>query len=418
MYRGITVYRRPTAMRIFVRGTGDTESGALRVASRNPVAPVLRDLQNTAVPLFPPMDLVAFVGLIMSLMAIVFGYDTICGEKQRGTLRLTLSYSVPRHRILLSKWIGGYVTLTVPFLLTLIAAAAFVLLQAKVSLTAGQWTRLGVIVGFAMLYTAAMYSLSICVSCLTRRPEASVLILLTLWVVAVLAVPNLGPHVAGMLRPAAGAQEIESAREATSREIHERLVKRKMEAYDKEHRFDLVGRWSEGIDWRDWTQRKPYLLRWLYKLKCEKEAALENLAATARIDRHYGRHMDAQVALTRWLGRVSPFSCFAMAAAELAGTGAMEHTRYRSQVRDYQRTLCEYAYSEWIPLREEEIASEGERERDWRTHRLKPVPEFHYVPPAAGEYARMVAIDAGILAGVAMVLFMLSYVAFLRYDVR
>ena len=46
--------------------------------------------------------------LIFWLLAIVFGYDAICGEKERGTLRLMLSCSVPRDTVLLAKWIGGF----------------------------------------------------------------------------------------------------------------------------------------------------------------------------------------------------------------------------------------------------------------------------------------------------------------------
>ena len=39
-------------------------------------------LPNPIVPLFPAMDIIVFAGIIMSLLAIVFGYDAVCGEKE------------------------------------------------------------------------------------------------------------------------------------------------------------------------------------------------------------------------------------------------------------------------------------------------------------------------------------------------
>ena len=160
VWQGVTVHREASPLKIFVRGLDDSYGQALRVASKEQLREIMRDMPNTSVPLFPSIDLVTFVGLIMSLMAVVFGYDAICGEKERGTLRLMLSYSVPRHEVLLSKWIGGYVTLVVPFLLTVLAGAVIVLIQPNLALNDSQWSRLMLIVGFALVYIAAIYSLA------------------------------------------------------------------------------------------------------------------------------------------------------------------------------------------------------------------------------------------------------------------
>ena len=51
-------------------------------------------------------------------------------------------------------------------------------------------------------------------------------------------------------------------------------------------------------------------------------------------------------------------------------------------------------------------------------NRKKPFPVFSYTPRSAGDYAKMVALDISILAGMTVLFFMLSYAAFLRYDVR
>ena len=90
-WRGLRVYRQPNPLKIFVRGVDESNGGSVKINAHEPLQPVMQRLQNPSGYLFPSMDIVSFVGLIMSLMAIVFGYDAICGEKERGTLRLILS---------------------------------------------------------------------------------------------------------------------------------------------------------------------------------------------------------------------------------------------------------------------------------------------------------------------------------------
>ena len=420
VWQGVTERLRPNALKIFVRGTDDAYGQATRVASKEQLRPLIRDLSNTAVPLFPSIDLVIFVGVIMSLMAVVFGYDAICGEKERGTLRLMLSYSVGRHEVLLSKWIGGYVTLVVPFLLTVIVGAVIVKIQPSVSLNDGQWGRLLLIVVFSLLYIATIYSLAICVSCFSARSSTSVMVLLSIWVILVLAVPNLSPHLAQMVCPTSNAQDVENARRTASEEIWTRVVEDKMKVYDKSHGFEdfFKGQWWRKVSWEDWSQVEPIQRRRRYELGLERAGHLDRLEEFGKIEHSYGLKMDAQVRVSRWIGRVSPFSCFAMAATELADAGVLGEKRYQKQLRKYQRILCEYAHDEWLAMNEYELEHEGKGQGPWYKVRVREVPRFHYVRPVARDYAGMVAVEGGILAGMTFLLFMLSYIKFLRYDVR
>ena len=92
---GVTIHKAPAPLGIFVRGSGEAAT-AVRITGRDEAQVVAGEVENPPELLFPSMDVIAFVGIIMSLLAVVFGYDAICGEKERGTLRLVLSYSVPR----------------------------------------------------------------------------------------------------------------------------------------------------------------------------------------------------------------------------------------------------------------------------------------------------------------------------------
>jgi hypothetical protein len=410
----VPILRRPNPLKVFVRGMSDTNGGVVNVSTGRRIEPAFEGLTNPAKPLFPTIDLVMFVGLIMSLMALVFGYDAICGEKQRGTLRLMLSYSVPRDRVVIAKWIGGYVTLIVPFLLTALAGAVLVHAHPAMSLRAGQWARLGGVVGLAMLYVAAVFSLALYVSCLTRGPATSVMVLLSAWVILVLVVPNVSPHVAQAVLPVGSAREAEKQRQAAAEEIDERLHE-KIEAYLE--RVGLEEEWWRDFPWGKWPQMETAFKLWIYETPLHGQARIDRLEAWEKIDQRTRRRVDAQIRLSRWIARVSPFSCFALASTELADAGVVHQRRFNEQLREYQIAFCRWIFAECQAMERKGLARRG-RYPNWQHDKEEPMPVFRYVPPAAGDYARAAGVDAGILAGATLVLFMLSCVTFSRYDVR
>lgn len=64
--------------------------------------------RNVLFDIFQTPDFVYVVNVVMSLLALLFVFDSVCGEKEQGTLKLLLSNSVPRDSVLLGKWVGGF----------------------------------------------------------------------------------------------------------------------------------------------------------------------------------------------------------------------------------------------------------------------------------------------------------------------
>jgi len=416
VWQGVRVHHAPNPLKIFARGVEDQNRHTVELSSHALPYFESEHLGNPLLALFPCMDLVTFVGIIMSLLAIVFGYDAICGEKERGTLRLVLSYPVPRDIVLLSKWIGGYVTLTVPFLLAVLAGIAVILVQGEVHLAAKQWLQFTGVWGLSLLYIGVVFSASVWISSLTGRAATSIMIQITLWMVLVLAIPNLSPFLAQTWRPTRDPQEVETARAERSEAIWEKEVKEPMQKYDKEHGFGEE--WWRDINWNNWESRKKAEVRRIYELGLERRAHLVRLRMFAQEGENLMHSLDEQIALSLGISRLSPFSCFASAATELTDTGIHIKRRLLEQLRRHQVVLCEYAHDEWINREQYPFDNEGERPPPWVKSRQKPLPKFAFTPSAGMDYVRIVLVDTGILAGMLVLFFMLSYVTFLRYDVR
>ena len=416
IWRGVQVHCPPNPLKILVRGVEDENGRSVRVTVRGLPEFEAADQAGPLHLLFPPVDMVSFIGIIMSLLAVVFGYDSVCGEKERGTLRLMLAQSVPRDTVLAAKWIGGYVSLVLPFLIAVLAGATLVLAQPDVMLTPSQWGRLAAVLGFALLYIAAVFSVTLWVSCVTVQSATSIMVLITLWLLFVLVVPNVGPFLASSGPGLEGLDELASARQQQSSAIWREKISEPTANYDKVHGVDAE--WWKRVRSRDWEARKPAEERQLYRMALEKDAALTQLRMHYKVEEKFVRRLEGQVRRGRWFSRLSPFSCFALAATELTDTGVQSTRRFLDQLREYQLELCSYAHDERIAQRQYRLDNEGENPPPWVESRQAPIPEFVYTPPAATEYLKMVMVDFAVLTGMAVVFFMLSTVRFLRYDVR
>jgi ABC-type transport system involved in multi-copper enzyme maturation permease subunit len=417
IWRNNRINLAPNPMKIFVQGISEQNGGSVSIAGNSPPQLVVQDIENTSVPLFPFVDMVFFVGIIMSLMAIVFGYNAVSGEKENGTLRLLLSYSLPRDRLLLGKWLGGYLTLILPFLITVVAMAAIVLMQRTIDLSQTQWIRFMVFILLSLLYLAAFYSLALWISSLTRKASTSIIVLVSLWVVLVLALPNLSPYLAGVFGRSEPLMDINKARIDINRELWD--VKRAaiVAAYDKEHGF-LPG-WEKNFDRYDPVWRPKWQQRQLAMAGIDREIQMEGLREFEKLDKKNSNDIDTRIRRGKWISRLSPFSCLAFSAVELAGEGIEEQRRVFQQVNAFHKLYLNYGYDE-----EEKrvryfisISKEKRRGDPWPTMR-SPYPQFNYQPAPVGAYVRPVLLDAALLACFGILFFFLAFTAFVRYDVR
>jgi ABC-type transport system involved in multi-copper enzyme maturation permease subunit len=412
VWGAVPVHRPPNPLKVFVEGTEPKNGGTTRLTSFEKADFILPDIPNTSAPLFPSMDLTAFVGLVMSLLAILFGFDAVCGEKQQGTMRLLVSYSVPRDKLILSKWIGGYATLIVPYFLSIIVMVVITLVYERMALTDDEWTRLIGIIVLSLVYIAAVYSMALWVSCITKRAETSIMILSSIWVVMFLAYPNITPHLAEVVSPTGSASELAKQRMAKSKEAREELFDKKVKEYDK----------ALGEDPDAWNPQNKEELRKRHDRRIarygyQQDSCITRLVEYRKIDEKAFADLSTQVDLCRWISRPSPFACFAMASAELAGEGVSAKRRFLDQVTDYHPKLVEYSHQEIIS-NERHSREKGLFGAPWKDTKQNEMPAFKFTPPAGEEYIDSLIVDSAILIGLVIVFFMLSYLAILRYDVR
>lgn len=289
--RGMVIDRPPNPLQIFVRGVERELIASARVTSQQEPEFESADDANPVTNLFPPIDMMFFIGVVMSLMAIAFSYDAISGEKESGTLKLLMSYAVPRDQVLMAKWFGGFAALATPFVLSVLCALVVVLLFPTVELRGDDWLAIGALVATGLIYLAAIYSLGVFISARTQLASTSITVLLMIWVLMVLIVPNVSPYLAAQIHPLPAFTEIDRDKQSSTGPINE-AFERDVEAFRTNNPDIEVwgsdGRW--GVEWNQMEQRR----------------VLKLIDAQSKIDKDFVNQLGEQIELARHLSRLSP----------------------------------------------------------------------------------------------------------------
>ena len=148
--------------------------------------PNLRNIR----PDFTTLDWAFIVGYVLSFIAILFTFDTISGELERGTLRLTLANAIPRHTVLMGKFLGAFISINMPFTIAVLMNLLLISTSDAVQLNAEAWGRLGILYGIVILYVCLFIALGLLISAVARESGVSLVVLLLIWVSFVIFMPN------------------------------------------------------------------------------------------------------------------------------------------------------------------------------------------------------------------------------------
>lgn len=100
----------------FLAGGGDRDvPNSFGVGAFRTEGPALKGRMNFMLPGFSEMDWSFIVGIVLSFVALIFTYDAVSGDKERGMLRLTLAQPVSRSDILLGKYVAAMFSVAIPF---------------------------------------------------------------------------------------------------------------------------------------------------------------------------------------------------------------------------------------------------------------------------------------------------------------
>jgi ABC-type transport system involved in multi-copper enzyme maturation permease subunit len=420
MFRTIPTQKPPERFRPLIIGiSGDENSKSF---DENPL-PIL----------FPSFDFLFIVTIIMSLLAILFSYDAVTGERQRGTLRLVISNSISRTMILFGKFIGGVTSLIIPFILALLVGVLYINLNPNIQWDSSAWAELGLLTAASITFITLFYLLGLMVSTFSRYSAISILNCLFLWVLLILVIPNVCPYISAQLRRIPSIRETQRRAEEIDQSYRELRRQRRKEIVNK-FRIDYGGLFSKleslgsgriQSDERDVREKieevaatDPEFKAMVDAYRRERDEASREvrISENEEIDKLWGdlnKKAAAQTRLAKNLACISPLANFVYVARDLTGTG-LRSFEYFEQVKD------EYGRQFWRHVSKKvEDAEKNDPKFTWDTFfDLGDYPRFVFKEESLRGKLNAVLPYWGILVLFNVVFFVSAFAGFMRYDVR
>ena len=269
-------------------------------------------------PTFLKIDWILIISSVLSFLALVFTFDTISGEVERGTLRLTLSNAVARQTVLTGKFLSCLIGLGAVFMSGVLVNLLLLYLSGILQLNAQEWSRIAGIFVVGLMYISVFIALGMLISALVNNASTSLVILLLIWVIWVILVPSmLGTIMSGLNQPSIrqGPSPIHFSRNG----LEERYLARGLE---------------EEAPTRT-CPPTPATRLWAEFLN---EEAKEG----TRLQKSYLNAQINQIQIAREFNRISPTSIVQYAIESLTGTGFQRHLNFLKNAERYADEFNEF----------------------------------------------------------------------------
>ena len=186
-----TIHKQPKLQQLFCEGFEKSLPNTFKLDTFSIQLPEIVGRTNFFFPRFADIDWVFIISIILSFVALLLTFDSLSAEKERRTLSLVMSNSVPRDKMILGKYISAILTLMIPLLLGLLINLIIVT-QSGFSITGAQWLKIIVFLGISLAFLSIFLLLGILMSSRFSKSSSSIVVLLFIWVVLVVVIPACG----------------------------------------------------------------------------------------------------------------------------------------------------------------------------------------------------------------------------------
>ncbi len=428
----ILVDRAPNPLSIFNVGL-DKRLGNL-VGIYHGFMPTLWNAQmhgtdNPFIAFFSLIDIVFIFEVVLSLMGLIFAYDAIAGERERGTLRLVLAQPIGRGQILLAKYISAMACLLVPLILSLLFA--LLLLMRSIPLSTADFLRIAGIVFASFAYLSLFYLIGLLISVATRRTGTALMLAMFVWGFLILVYPNL---IRATVNPGGDIQARTKIVEDQIQQILDEYERERQKFLEKEGIAGETSEFSKALGLHSYAFVDPVTLMSYVEnisLISEIHPEFEQYAPSAKRYYNFVEPLSARTVEKTWhirkqaldeiyvrqaetdrvLLKFSPVGVYDAATQAWAGTDLEGVRDFFSTARRYRKAVIDYLYAkEAFSSREWFIADKGAV--DWST-----LPQFTFERSTVGTNAKRALPDMFLLLICNLALFMLIVLIFMKSEV-
>ena len=399
------LFLKPTPLSVFANGLEEvlpTHLGMTRNGIR-PGSPALA--QAPLAYVLGNLDFLFIVGTVFSLLALLFTFDAVAGEREAGTLRINLSNSLPRDVFLWSKLIGGYIVFVVPFLVSFLLGLLILVGQ---GFPLGEFGVAAPVFGLtliSLLYIAVFFTMGVLISTCLDNAKTALIVAFTFWVLAVLIAPRGAFVIAKLVAPTRTQQTVymekTAIRNNLAKEKQGRLTKKTLETFGTS--LAMTPEVRKKLD----EIRKP--INEEFRLKFQNQAN--------KIDKGYQREKERQEQMGEMLSRLAPTSSLIYSAINLTQTGKLKRDLYFQTGERYYKQLDDSYFSEISDDAMAQVQQIMDRQMNNLSESEEIPPPPSLTESALSETLRRSAVDVLLLGFFALAFTVVAFLKFFRSDV-
>ena len=347
------------------------------------------------------LDFLFVVGTVFSLLALLFTFDAVAGEREAGTLRINLANALPRDLFLWSKLIGGYIVFVVPFLVAFLFGLLVIVWQGFPLGEPEVFPRVMSLMLAALLYIGVFFAIGTVISTYLDNAKTALIVAFTVWVFAVLIVPRIGFVAAKLIVPTKTAQSVYLEKTALRENFNAEIEERKKEIHQEFWKDRPIASNEQMFAVGQEFDKLVQPLEGAYQQKFADRAD--------QIDRNYQREKARQEVVGEALSRITPTSSLIYLTTNLTQTGKVKKHNYFEAADRYYGALHADLFSKIV-----DHASVRSYHPDDLNTIAQPPP---IAVPSLDETLRHSLVDVLFLCFFAVVLTTVAFLKFFRSDI-
>jgi len=435
-----SIYNPPEPLALFSRGIEENISSSFRIVLDE--IPVLRSSGTSENPLlgvFSVLDMALVFKLILSVLALLLAYDSLSGEKERGTLGLIFSNQLQRHKLILGKFFGGVVTLFLPVFFGFLLTAFMIERSPFIDFDAEGWLRIFFMGLASWLLALVFFSIGLFMSSITKRASDTLITLSLVWSISLIVIPNLSSYLAVRIHPF-------QPRSGMTQQKQEILYERGQKINSIIHAQSIRGLVIQHDEFEPWGSYYRVATRALIRLRQETDpliakVRIEYADRLREIDgRHYAILM-RQKNTADFLSILSPVAVYEKVMNSFSRTDATSQKEferqagvYREQIIDYLKGNEAFSSLRYSTTLEEsqvpELDTKEEVDKKFAPIRdrlletqpapleVSEIPRFHYDPVRMNISLKSVRSQLGLLLFMVLLFLIGTLATFKKFDVR
>jgi ABC-type transport system involved in multi-copper enzyme maturation permease subunit len=430
---------------------------------------------NEYLSILSEVDLTVIVAVILGLLALLFTFDAVSGEREAGMLKLMMSYPLSRSQFLLGKYLGAWLALMLPAGVACLLSLLVMGVAAQVHFGPQETVRIGLIFLAYGMYLSLMLLVGLLISSFVQRSTIALVFATFLWFFFVAIVPNLAVMIPDFVGNRAGVFDAANERLTQLEKEQDTAIKQLKDPRNFDEKKDPMFLYHYAINnsWNGLTSfechfgdKKYYDLVSSFFGRMVP-LAMKNASKRADVWREYLRYRARQAAWARELAFLSPTAAFENTVRYLSATSDTDYNHFIALATQYRSTFVGYherkgAFTSWrwfttdpddgdppwtvlaTGKTPDEMEASGQNPQDvintWSRDKdswakfiqmemdrdknlsrylsLLDLPAFNYSRLGTAAVLVHTAPEIAYLLVLNLILFLVAYVRFIKYDVR